>query len=128
MTVSPIDLFSDAVRLHDDGRALAGQRSFDPTQAGWQLMAFRAKTDADVHADHWEVHEEAEEVVCCLDGAIRVFFRGQRPGEEDEVKLAAGCAVIVPRGRWHRIELDQPSDILAISVRRGTRLEKRTEA
>jgi len=118
MTVAAIDLFSDAIRLHEDGHALAGRRSFDPTKAGWQLMAFRAKTDADVHA---------EEVVSCLDGAIRLYFRGESSGDEEEVRLAAGSAVIVPRGRWHRIELDEPSDIMAITVRRGTRLQKRTE-
>jgi len=128
MTVAAIDLFSDAIRLHEDGHALAGRRSFDPTKAGWQLMAFRAKTDADVHADHWELHEDAEEVVSCLDGAIRLYFRGESSGDEEEVRLAAGSAVIVPRGRWHRIELDEPSDIMAITVRRGTRLQKRTEA
>ncbi|MEV0151953.1 hypothetical protein AB0H64_44090, partial [Nonomuraea sp. NPDC050733] len=28
-------------------------------------MAFHAKTDADVHADRWEVHPAAEEIVSC---------------------------------------------------------------
>lgn len=111
MTMTPIDLFSDAIRLHD----------------GWQLAAFHAQTDADVHADHWEVHDEGEEVVCCLDGRIRLYFRGERPGGEEEIKMSAGRAVIVPRGQWHRIELDTPSDVMALTMRRGTRLEKRTE-
>ena len=62
-------------------------------------MAFRARTDADTHADHWK----------CM----------TRP-------LSAGAAVIVLRGRWHRIELVEPSDVMAVIVLRGTRLEKRT--
>lgn len=31
----------------------------DPERDGWQLMAFHVETDADVHADQWEVHPDA---------------------------------------------------------------------
>lgn len=42
------------------------------------------------------------------------------------VRLSAGTAVIVPRGRWHRLELNAPSDLMSVTLRHGTRLEKRT--
>ncbi|WP_307845136.1 cupin domain-containing protein [Planomonospora sp. ID67723] len=101
----------------------------DADRDGWQLRAFHAKTDADVHADHWEVHPEAEEVVSCLIGKMRLYLRPERPGqEEEEIRLTAGTAAIVPRGRWHRIELDIPSTIMAVTLPRGSRLEKRAEA
>ncbi|MGN9843288.1 cupin [Nonomuraea sp. H19] len=129
MTVTPIDLFASFLRLHQGGEIHAGKRAMDSDQDGWQLMAFHAKTDADVHADHWEVHPEAEEVVSCLIGKIRLYLRPERPGqEEEEIRLVAGTAAIVPRGRWHRIELDIPSNIMAVTLPRGSRLEKRTEA
>ncbi|WP_415951201.1 hypothetical protein [Streptomyces sp. KLOTTS4A1] len=87
------------------------------------------ETDADVHGDHWEVHTAADEVVSCLTGAIRLFLRPQEPGdEEEEIKLTAGTAVVVPRGRWHRIALDAPSDIMSLTRPRGSRLEKRSES
>ncbi|MEU8686563.1 cupin domain-containing protein [Streptomyces sp. NPDC048611] len=102
---------------------------FDPGRDGWQLMTFHVETDADVHADHWEVHSAADEIVCCLSGGIRLCLRPQQPGEkEEEIKLAAGTAVIVPRGRWHRIARDAPSDIMSVTLPRGSRLEKRSEA
>jgi len=44
------------------------------------------------------------------------------------VRITEGTAVIVPRGRWHRLELDAPSDLMSITLRDGTRLEKRTDA
>ncbi len=67
-------------------------------------MTFHVETDADVHGDHWEVHPEAQEVVACLAGGIRLYFRPEQPDEvEEEVAVAAGSAVIVPRGRWYRI-------------------------
>ncbi|MFI7132768.1 cupin [Nonomuraea sp. NPDC050153] len=127
MTVTPIDLFASSIRLRQGGRIHAGRRSTDPDQDGWQLMAFHAKTDADVHAGHWEVHPEAEEIVSCLVGKIRLYLRPERPGQqEEEIRLVAGTAAIVPRGRWHGIELDIPSNIMAVTLPRGSRLEKRT--
>jgi hypothetical protein len=44
------------------------------------------------------------------------------------LRLGAGTAAIVPRGRRHRLELDAPSDLMSITLRDGTRLEKRTDA
>jgi mannose-6-phosphate isomerase-like protein (cupin superfamily) len=127
MTGTPIDLFTSSIHLRDGGQAHAERRVFDPRRDGWQLKAFHVETDADVHADHWEIHPDAEEVVSCLTGGMRLYLRPEQPGDEDEITLAAGTAVIVPRGRWHRIELDAPSDIMAITVARGSRLEKRAE-
>ncbi|MFI9237005.1 cupin [Streptomyces sp. NPDC053079] len=129
MTVTPIDLFASFIRLHQGGQVHAEQQVFDPEWDGWQLMAFHVETDADVHADHWEVHPDADELVSCLTGGIRLYLRPEQPEEEEEeIKLAAGNAVIVPRGRWHRIELDTPGDIVSITLPRGSRLEERTEA
>ena len=72
------------------------------------------------------MHPEADEAVCCLTGGVRLAFRPTSPGgTEDVVRLAAGTAVVVPRGRWHRLELDAPSDLMSITLRHGTRLEKR---
>jgi mannose-6-phosphate isomerase-like protein (cupin superfamily) len=117
------------IRLREDGEATAGPRTFDPSLDGWRMMAFHAATDADVHASVWEVHPEAEEVVACLTGGLRCYFRPSRPaGQESFITVTAGSAVIVPRGQWHRIELDAPSDILAVTLPRGTRHENRAEA
>ncbi|GAA4136720.1 cupin [Actinomadura keratinilytica] len=129
MAVTPIDLLACSIRLQQGGRISADSTAADADQGGWRLRAFHAKTDADVHADHWEVHPEAEEVVSCLIGKIRLCLRPERPGqEEEEVILAAGTAAIVPRGRWHRIELVTPSSIMAVTMPRGSRSEERAEA
>jgi oxalate decarboxylase/phosphoglucose isomerase-like protein (cupin superfamily) len=85
------------------------------------------ETHQDVHADHWEIHPAAEEVVCCLTGAMRVCLRPERPGTGEEViQLTSGTCYIVPRGRWHRIELDEPTDLMSVTLREGSRLERRT--
>jgi hypothetical protein len=128
MTAAPIDLFASAVHLYPDGTIHTEPRALGSERDGWLLKAFHAKTGADVHAGHWEVHPEAEEIVSCLIGKIRLYLRPEHPGQrEEEIRLAAGTAAIVPRGRWHRIELDTPSNIMAVTLPRGSRLEKRAE-
>ncbi|MGW7102095.1 cupin domain-containing protein [Streptomyces sp. NPDC054883] len=127
--VSAIDLFASALHIHPDGDVRAAERRMTSSDGGaWQIATFHAETDADVHADHWEMHPEAEEAVCCLTGGVRLYFRPAGTGAaEDVVRLRAGTAVIVPRGRWHRLELDAPSDLMSITLRQGTRLERRTD-
>ncbi|MEV7603066.1 cupin domain-containing protein [Kitasatospora sp. NPDC089797] len=130
MTTTPIaavDLFAAALHIRTDGGVrAAGRRTVDGDPGTWHLATFHVETDADVHADHWEMHPEADEAVCCLAGGVRVFFRPVEDGAEEEtVRLGAGNAVVVPRGRWHRLELDGPSDLMSITLRSGTRLERR---
>jgi mannose-6-phosphate isomerase-like protein (cupin superfamily) len=57
---------------------------------------------------------------------MRLILRPEGPGtEEESVSLTAGTCFIVPRGRWHRIELDEPSDLMSITLPDGTHLEPR---
>ncbi|MER7465390.1 cupin [Streptomyces sp. NPDC097981] len=129
MTTTPIDLFSSALHFHPDGGLRAADRQMTTSDSGaWQIAAFHVESAADVHGDHWEMHPEADEAVCCLTGGVRLYFRPTRPGAAEEMtQLPAGTAAIVPRGRWHRLELDAPSDLMSITLRRGTRVEARTD-
>ncbi|MCF3107068.1 cupin domain-containing protein [Streptomyces roseoverticillatus] len=129
MMTTTVDLFASALHFHPDGDVRAVERQMTSSGSdAWQIATFHVETDADVHADYWEMHPEAEEAVCCLTGSVRLYFRSDRPGgAEDMVQLQAGTAVIVPRGRWHRLELEAPSDLMSITLRHGTRLEKRTD-
>ncbi|MEU8870555.1 cupin [Streptomyces javensis] len=128
MTAHPINLFASAPHIHPDGEVRAAARQMTASDSGaWQVATFHAETDADVHAGHREQHPEAEEAVCCLAGSVRLYFRPTDPGGAEEmVRLPAGHAAIVPRGRWHRLRLDGPSDLMSITLRQGTRLEKHT--
>ncbi|MFF1556140.1 cupin [Streptomyces sp. NPDC058279] len=130
MTTTPIDLFASALRFRPNGDVRAAERQMASGDSdAWQIATFHVETDADVHADHWEMHPEADEAVCCLTGGARLYFRATTTGgAEDMVRLQPGTAVIVPRGRWHRLELNAPSDLMSITLRHGTRLERRTDA
>lgn len=127
MKTSPIDLFHSAIRRYDNGRVQAEERQMHGELTGWTVATFHVETDEDVHPDYWEMHPEAEEAVCVLAGGVRTFLRLEGPGSEEAITLKAGNVFIVPRGRWHRLELDGPSDLMSITLRNGTRLEKRAE-
>ncbi|MFI6910002.1 cupin [Nonomuraea sp. NPDC050394] len=130
MTVTPIELFASGIHLSRGGRIHADARPADAGRNGWYLKAFHARTGADVQADHWQVNTEAEQIVSCVIGKIRLYLRPQRPGRqggEEEIRLTAGTAAIVPRGRWHRIQLDIPSTVMTITPPCGGRLERRAD-
>ncbi|WP_245898709.1 hypothetical protein [Nonomuraea indica] len=114
MTVTPIDLFAPAICLGHGGMIHGGKGTTDFDQDGRRLPALHAETGADVHADHGEVHPEGEEIMSCPIGNRR--------------RLRAGTAAIVPRGRWHRTQVDIPGEMRAVTLPRRSRLEKRTEA
>jgi quercetin dioxygenase-like cupin family protein len=87
---------------------------------------YHAETSADVHSDHWERHPQGDEAVCCIRGAVTLYLRPSDPGQRsaDVVRLLTGKAAIVPRGRWHRLEVDEPTDLLAVTFPDGTQFEK----
>lgn len=127
MSARALDVFGAFVRLGDEGRADVTPQAFGGDALGWHVMAFHAETDADVHADHWEIHTAADELVVCLRGGMRMYMRPEEAGAtEDETVVGAGRAVVVPRGRWHRIELDGATDLISITVPSGSRLEARS--
>ncbi|WP_200813577.1 cupin [Marinactinospora thermotolerans] len=126
--MTPIELSVSGIHLARGGRIHAGARSADAERDGWHLKAFHARTDADVHADHWQVNTEADGIVFCIIGMIRLYLRPEWPGrqgEEEEIRLTAGTAAIVPRGQWHRIQLDTPSTIMTIAQSCGGHSERR---
>jgi quercetin dioxygenase-like cupin family protein len=118
-----VDLFTQHLRFDSQGTIRADERRTAGDNA-WRLPVFHVETDADVQADHWERHPGADEAVCCLQGTIRLHVPAVRPGRPDEVvRLLSGQAVIVPRDRWHRLELDEPSDLLVATAPGGTQHE-----
>ncbi|MEV0251751.1 cupin domain-containing protein [Nocardia sp. NPDC050712] len=111
-----------------DGRLLTEERRMQGDLDGWTIATFHVETDADVHADMWEMHPAGDELVSVLTGAARLYLRPENDrATADLVRLTAGHACVVPRGRWHRLELEEPSDLMSIGPRRGTRLARRTD-
>jgi mannose-6-phosphate isomerase-like protein (cupin superfamily) len=98
---APFDPSAVAVGLHRDGsiRAIPASsgppRRIDGLTIGWARMARPAP-----HAG--ELHPDGDELLVLVSGAASVVFLGDG-GEERSVELAAGQAIVVPRGVWHRV-------------------------
>jgi len=115
-TPDPVDLFATALHLHHDGSLAAAPARMADGDDEWQLATFHVETDADVHADFWEVHPASDEAVWCVRGALRIHFRATGPGApEVTVRLRTGEAVIVPRATWHRFETPTAVKLLSIT-------------
>jgi mannose-6-phosphate isomerase-like protein (cupin superfamily) len=124
-----VKLFApSALRLADGGTVQAETPPrMSGDVAGWAVATFHAETDADVHADYWEIHPAAEEAVCVLTGHARLILRAGEHGGEQSVDLPAPTAVVVPRNHWHRLEIDGPTDLMSVTMRTGTHLEPRDQ-
>jgi len=86
----------------------------------WTVVAFHADSDRAVHSDVWERHPAGQEVLCVLSGAVDVYLRDRGDGTEPAATVTAGEAFVVPPGRWHRLSVVEPGDLLAITPPAGT--------
>lgn len=114
------DLFKTLIQLRPDGAAEPVSRREASAGSLWTLSAFHAEDDRAVHSDVWERHARGHEVLVVLSGAFRVHLRD----EGHVATLTAGRSFIVPPGRWHRLSVDEPGDLLSITPRAGTEHEK----
>ncbi|HLM65578.1 MAG TPA: cupin domain-containing protein [Acidimicrobiales bacterium] len=60
-----------------------------------------------------EVHPDGDELLYLVSGAITV--RLELPGGDRTVDVAAGEALVVPKGTWHRINLREPGRLIHIT-------------
>jgi len=80
---------------------------------GRLVMAF-AMTET---MTHWEIHPAGEEILLLLSGRMTVVLEGD---PDETFALRPGEAFVVPRGRWHRIEVIEPGDMVFMTEGDGT--------
>lgn len=113
-----MNLFESKVQLHKDGTVTEAKTNGELGM--WTMAAFRAERDQDVHADVWERHPHAEELLTVTSGAVRVHLR--ESGES--ARLEPGSCYVVPRGTWHRLTVEEPADLLTVTPRAATEHER----
>jgi mannose-6-phosphate isomerase-like protein (cupin superfamily) len=97
------------------------------TDADW-IIGIKAVSDsASVHAGHWERHPRGEEVLALLDGRVCVTLDGDAARPAREVPLTAGQMLVVPRGTWHRLRVEEPGRLLFVTPSQGSE-HRRVEA
>src|SRR5215207_8502207 len=123
-TIAPtFDLVETYVHLPGNGDATVvagGDRFWQEIDRRTELHDGLLVTAFDCAADwsHWEMHPAGDEVVCLLAGALALVL--DEAAGERVVELRAGCSFIVPRGVWHRANVQAPSRALHITAGKGT--------
>lgn len=60
-----------------------------------------------------EMHPDGDELLYLISGRVTVLLEDQEPPRR--VGLSPGQALVVPRGVWHRVLLEEPSRILHVT-------------
>ncbi len=81
-------------------------RRIDGVTIGAPLLTGDAPHDGEVHPD-------GDEVLYLISGAVSV--RLELPEGDQHIDLAAGDALVVPRGVWHKITMNEPGQLLHIT-------------
>lgn len=89
---------------------IAGKRRLD----GILVMASVLTEDV----GHWEVHPAGDEILLLLSGEMTVVLEHQP--EDETFPLKAGETFVVPRGRWHRVKVIEPGELVFMTPGEGT--------
>jgi mannose-6-phosphate isomerase-like protein (cupin superfamily) len=66
---------------------------------------------------HWEMHPAGDEILLALSGRMTVVLQGD---PDESFALKAGEAFVVPRGRWHRLNVIEPGEVVFMTPGEGT--------
>ena len=56
-----------------------------------------------------EMHPDGDEILYLISGRVRVVFLDS---DEEDVDVAPGEGLVVPRGTWHRVDIVEPCQIV----------------
>jgi len=124
-----INLCDSLISYGDDKHATAVPRALLQLGASGGscfLGAVDVSTDDAAHADRWERHPEGDEILCVLEGRLLAAIDGE--GATEEAVIERGQALIVPRGRWHRLRVLEAGRLLFLTPTAGTELRPHVSA
>src|SRR5262245_5922681 len=80
-----VDLFTQQLQFGSGGTIRVDELHTPADHADWRLAIIPVETADDAHPGHWERHPLADEAVCCVEGAIRLYLRAAQPGTPDDL-------------------------------------------
>jgi mannose-6-phosphate isomerase-like protein (cupin superfamily) len=109
---TPLDLSQAVVGLERDGgsRVIPNQPG-PPVRIAGFIVGAPAMTQSPPHGG--EMHPDGDELLFLVSGHVSVVLEDE--GSEQKLELRPGEACVVPRGVWHRVVLNEPSQILHIT-------------
>jgi mannose-6-phosphate isomerase-like protein (cupin superfamily) len=111
-TADPIDLGRATLGIYRDGAIrLLEARPGRPQRIDGLTIGAPQMTHEPPHGG--EMHPDGDELLVLISGRVTVVIEDAEPPRR--VGLAPGQALVVPRGVWHRVVLDEPSRILHVT-------------
>jgi mannose-6-phosphate isomerase-like protein (cupin superfamily) len=113
----PFDLAGRVVGLErDSGRA----RPLDGSKGPVRLdgFTFGAPVMAESAPHNGEMHPDADELLYLVAGRVRVWF--EYDDGDRTVEVQPGQAIVVPRGVWHKVLVDEPSHLVHLTPGPGS--------
>jgi quercetin dioxygenase-like cupin family protein len=123
---TPIDLFQDSVHVLDDGTtevAVESDTSATTIGDGVVMVEPRSPIRATISAARMaesprhrgERHIDGDELVYLVSGSAGLSLQRDYAEENEEVRLRPGQLVVVSRGVWHRLVVDEPSEMIFLT-------------
>lgn len=96
----------------ETGRAVLVERSRDKP---WRIDGYTIESSAlgGPPRHGGEMHPDADEFLYLVSGRIRV--RLELDGGDRETALGPGQALVIPRGTWHQIFVDEPGQLINVT-------------
>jgi mannose-6-phosphate isomerase-like protein (cupin superfamily) len=108
----PIDLLNSTLTLDRGGKArVLENRPGPPKRIDGLTIGAPLMTGPDPHDG--EMHPDGDELLFLVSGKVTVVVEDQTPPRR--VELAPGQAIVVPRGVWHKVLIDEPSQIVHVT-------------
>ncbi len=108
---TPFDVDSQTVGLDRElAAALVPAQPDPPIPVDGYTFGVATMSENSPHGG--EMHADGDEVLYLISGRVRVVFIN---GDFDDIEVAPGDGLIVPKGTWHRVDILEPSQIVYLT-------------
>lgn len=75
-------------------------------------VTFGVATMAENSPHGGEMHPDGDEILYLVSGRVKVVFIDS---DEEDIDVAPGDGLVVPKGVWHRVDIIEPSQIVYLT-------------
>lgn len=105
------DVSTETIGLDRDLQAAAVPARPDPPNPV-DGYTFGVATMSENSPHGGEMHADGDEVLYLISGRVRVVWID---GDLDDIDVAPGDGLVVPKGTWHRVDILEPSQIVYLT-------------
>jgi mannose-6-phosphate isomerase-like protein (cupin superfamily) len=117
MDVEPISFPGHVIALRRDGTSEAIATSGRPVRLDGFTFGVSSIESNPPHGG--EMHPDGDELLYLVSGSLDLIVEeggtDEHVGTETRTRFEAGTAVMVPKGLWHRVEINEPCQLVHVT-------------